>query len=337
MATYLAILLIFLMPISAESTQKDLNTKETYEDKVIRLGHPSQSKSVDPSQVVQLSWQPRSGNPKNQWPMYMNMHYLSGETIYHEHKYQGKMQVFLYRGFLSEEECNYLISRAHGKRSYIIQEDGSAKMDKKNLRNKFDLSLDTNDEIARHIEERISAWTFLPEENSKSLRVLHFGPESPKQNYNFIGNESTEQVGEPLLATVIIYLSNVSQGGQILFPQSEKSMWSDCAKSINILRPSRGNAILFFNQHLNATPDGSSSHARCPVLQGDMWCAIKFFHLKGVKLEVDPSSQSDGSDCTDEDENCTRWAAIGECQRNSVFMIGSPDYYGTCRKSCNAC
>lgn len=112
-------------------------------------------------------------------------------------------------------------------------------------------------------------------------------------------------------------------------------MWSNCTKSIDILKPTKGNAIVFFNLHLNATPDKSSSHARCPV-KGEMWCATKTFHLKGISREND-SLQSDGVDCTDEDENCPHWASLGECQRNSIFMIGSPDYYGTCRKSCNAC
>ncbi|GFP84809.1 probable prolyl 4-hydroxylase 12, partial [Phtheirospermum japonicum] len=199
------------------------------------------------------------------------------------------------------------------------------------------------DEINKIIEERISAWTFLPKENSKYLSVLHFGPEDAKQKYNYFHNESEEQVDQPLLATVILYLSNVSTGGQILFPQSESStnllqnkMWSDCAKTNEIVRPMKGNTIVFFNLNLNATPDRTSFHSRCPVPDGDMWCATKFIYLKKISADND-LPQSDDGDCTDEDDNCPRWAAIGECQRNSVFMTGSPDYYGTCRKSCNAC
>ncbi|EYU19559.1 hypothetical protein ABFS82_06G108500 [Erythranthe guttata] len=299
MATHLTILGMLLLAITfgisfAQNSRKELRTKETNQDQIIRLGNQVQSKSIDPSRVTQISWQPR---------------------------------VFLYRDFLYEEECDYLISRVNGERSYTVGVDDSTKIDA------------NKDEIATRIEERISAWTFLPKENSKSLQVLHFGPENPKQNYNYFHNESAEEVGQPLLATVILYLSNVSQGGQIIFPQSKKTMWSDCTKSSNILKPSKGNAVVFFNLHLNATPDTSSVHARCPVLQGDIWFATKFFYLKEITIGVEKEGQSrsDGGDCTDEDESCSRWAAIGECQRNSVFMIGSPDYYGTCRKSCNAC
>ncbi|KAL7108378.1 hypothetical protein ACP275_06G108800 [Erythranthe tilingii] len=298
MATHLTILGMVLLAItfgvSFAQNRKELRTKETNQDQIIRFGNQVQPKSIDPSRVTQLSWQPR---------------------------------VFLYRNFLSEEECDYLISRVHGERSYTVGVDDSTKIDA------------NKDEIATRIEERISAWTFLPKENSKSLQVLHFGPENPKQNYNYFHNESAEEVGQPLLATVILYLSNVSQGGQIIFPQSTKTMWSDCTKSSEILKPRKGNAVVFFNLHLNATPDTSSVHARCPVLEGDIWFATKFFYLKEITISVEKEEQSrsDGGDCTDEDESCSRWAAMGECQRNSVFMIGSPDYYGTCRKSCNAC
>jgi len=64
-----------------------------------------------------------------------------------------------------------------------------------------------------------------------------------------------------------------------------------------------------------------------------MWYATKKFYLRAIKV----FSDSEGSGCTDEDENCPSWAALGECEKNPVYMIGSPDYFGTCRKSCNAC
>lgn len=309
MATHLAILHIFLLAVtfggsSAYNSRKELRTKETNQDQIIQLSHPVQPKNIDPSQVIQMSWQPR---------------------------------VFLYRGFLSEEECDYLISWVHGKKSYtMLRGDDSPMVDTNDIRDDLGISVDSDDEIARRIEERISAWTFLPKQNSKSLTVLHFAPEASKQNYHYFDNKYVEQVGEPVMATVILYLSNVSQGGQLLFPQSKSGIWTDCSKSSSIFRHSRGDAIVFFNLHLNATPDRSSRHARCPVIQGDLWFATKFFYLKSISTTKD-LARSDDADCTDEDENCPDWAAVGECQKNSVFMIGSPDYYGTCRKSCNAC
>lgn len=58
-------------------------------------------------------------------------------------------------------------------------------------------------------------------ENSRALQVLHYDLEEVEKNYNYFGNESTLEQSESLLATVILYLSNVTRGGEILFPKSE--------------------------------------------------------------------------------------------------------------------
>lgn len=63
-------------------------------------------------------------------------------------------------------------------------------------------------------------------ENSHPMNIMHFGPEDNKQRYDFYGNESKLLPTEQIMATVIFYLSNVSQGGQILFPESDVSKQS---------------------------------------------------------------------------------------------------------------
>lgn len=120
-------------------------------------------------------------------------------------------------------------------------------------------------------------------------------------------------------------------------PQVKKKFWSKRREKSKILRPVKGNAILFFSVHLNASSDKSSYHTRSPILDGELWVATKFFYLRPTATGNRHTVEYDRDDCTDEDKSCPRWAAIGECERNAVFMIGSPDYYGTCRKSCNAC
>ncbi|KAE8057493.1 hypothetical protein FH972_014183 [Carpinus fangiana] len=221
--------------------------------------------------------------------------------------------------------------QAHGVKKTILGNDNSSGHVVSNWKlTSSEIPLNIKDDVVSRIEERISAWTFLPEENSRPLQVMHFGIEEVEQNYNYFGNKSTLELTKPLMAIVVLYLSNVTRGGEILFPESELGkIWSSCTKSSSILRPTKGNAVLFFTLHPNATPDKSSSHARCPVLEGEMWYATKLFHIRSISGEK-ISLEADGTECTDEDENCPRWAAIGECQRNHVFMIGSPDYYGTC-------
>lgn len=104
-----------------------------------------------------------------------------------------------------------------------------------------------------------------------------------------------------------------------------------CSEGGNILRPVKGNAVLFFSRLLNASLDEASTHMRCPVVKGELLVATKLIYAKKQ------ARNEESGECSDEDENCGRWANLGECKKNPVYMIGSPDYYGTCRKSCNAC
>lgn len=60
-----------------------------------------------------------------------------------------------------------------------------------------------------------------PSENGRPLQVMHFGLEEVEQNYDYFGNKSTLELTKPLMAIVVLYLSNVTRGGEILFPESE--------------------------------------------------------------------------------------------------------------------
>nr|KJB37308.1 hypothetical protein B456_006G199000 [Gossypium raimondii] len=159
---------------SAES-RKELKDKED-----IHLRHLVQSNVIDPSRVMQLSWRPR---------------------------------VFQYSGFLMDEECDLLISLGHGAKEGIlgINDDRAIVETRRQLASSETL-LNTNDTVLAMIEERISAWTFLPKENSKPLYVQHYGLEETEQNLDYFGNKSTWALSEPLMATVILYLSNVTKG-----------------------------------------------------------------------------------------------------------------------------
>ncbi|KAK1409139.1 hypothetical protein QVD17_35664 [Tagetes erecta] len=290
-------------------SRKELRTKEMNRENVIQLRPALPSNTIHPSRVTQLSWQPR---------------------------------VFLYDGFLSDEECEHLISLGNAN---LDKSSSNSSAEAVEQATSLDITLKTENEIVARIEERISAWTFLPKGNGKPIHVLHSWTEEAKQNHSYFGNKAMHLTGESVMATVVIYLSNATQGGQILFPEAESGssrqsnkIWSDCTKSSQITKPIKGNAFLLFNLHPNTSLDPSSSHARCPITEGELWWATKIFVLKPIiRLNKIISETRDDDLCTDEDDSCPQWAALGECERNPIFMVGSTDYYGTCRRSCNVC
>lgn len=44
------------------------------------------------------------------------------------------------------------------------------------------------------------------------------------------------------------------------------------------VKPRKGDAVLFFNLHLNAATDPRSLHGSCPVIEGEKWSASKWIH-----------------------------------------------------------
>ncbi|CAN6879771.1 unnamed protein product [Brassica oleracea] len=288
---FLILIVISSSPFCSGGSRKELRDKDNIGESYTQSNYVVRSKSVDPRRVLQLSWQPR---------------------------------VFLYRGFLSEEECDHLAKET----SEVKSGDG----DGKTHLSSSDHVLDVPDPIVTGIEERISAWTFLPRENSGPIKVRSYTMEKSDKKLDYFGDESSSVSHESLLATVILYVSNTTQGGELLFPNAEvklKRSWSDCSETGNILRPVKGNAVLFFSRHLNATLDQTSTHFRCPVLKGELLVATKLIYAKKQARK----DEEESGECSDEDESCGRWAELGECKKNPVYMIGSPDYFGTCRKS----
>lgn len=112
---------------------------------------------------------------------------------------------------------------------------------------------------------------------------------------------------------------------------------STCALAGHAVKPIKGNALLFFNLRPDGAPDRGSFLGGCMVLEGEKWLAAKRIHVKRAATVTAAGGGGGGEGCTDEDDNCSSWAAAGECQRNPVFMLGTPDYFGCCRKSCGSC
>eukprot|EP00897_Mesotaenium_endlicherianum_P005185 jgi/Mesen1/4695/ME000241S03741 len=213
---------------------------------------------------------------------------------------------FLYSGFLTDEECDHIVWL---------------------------------DEIISRIEDRIAAWTFLPKENGEAIQVLHYEyGQKYDAHFDYFHDKVNQALGGHRIATVLMYLSHVKKGGETVFPSSElgdevkDDTWSECAKRGKSVKPKKGDALLFFSLHPDATPDESSLHSGCPVIEGDKWSATKWIHVGSFD-----TVQKDPSLCEDDDPRCGEWAAAGECQKNPAYMVGTSAALGSCRKSCDVC
>ncbi|KAF6994317.1 hypothetical protein CFC21_011047 [Triticum aestivum] len=263
----------------------------------------------DPSRVVQLSWHPRA---------------------------------FLHKGFLSDAECDHMIELAKDKlEKSMVADNESGKSVQSEVRTSSGMFLEKRqDEVVARIEERIAAWTFLPSENGESIQILHYkNGEKYEPHYDYFHDKNNQALGGHRIATVLMYLSNIEKGGETIFPNAEGKLTqhkdetaSECAKNGYAVKPVKGNALLFFSLHPDATTDPDSLHGSCPVIEGQKWSATKWIHVRSFE-----NSGKQGGGCEDENVLCSQWAAVGECAKNPNYMVGTKEAPGFCRKSCNVC
>ncbi|WOL14282.1 hypothetical protein Cni_G23062 [Canna indica] len=227
---------------------------------VLLLSAPSgDGSAVDPTRVVQLSWRPRA---------------------------------FSYKGFLSDEECDHLIDLARDKlqKSMVVRDDetGRSVMSKERTSSGMFLDWRRPDDVVAQIEERIAAWTFLPEENGEPIQVLHYGHgEKYVTHCDFFFDEPNQRIGGQRLATVLMYLSDVEMGGETVFPYSDDgdiNSWANCEGAGFAVKPRKGDAFLFFSLHVNGTADVKSFHGSCPVIEGEKWVATKWIRVRAFEF-----------------------------------------------------
>ena len=266
----------------------------------------------DPTRVIQLSWKPRA---------------------------------FLYKNFLTDEECDHMIELArHKLEKSMVADNESGKSVKSEIRTSAGMFLmKGQDDVVSRIEERISTWTFLPVENGEAIQVLRYQDgEKYEPHFDYFHDKNNQALGGHRIATVLMYLSNVGKGGETVFPSSQEphvrdfdikdDSWSACGKTGVAVKPRKGDALLFFSLHPSAVPDEKSLHTGCPVIEGEKWSATKWIHVSAFEKKHPRSDK-----CTNENEKCEEWAAYNECTKNPAYMIGTKDWPGACRKACKVC
>ncbi|KAI6693160.1 hypothetical protein NL676_020870 [Syzygium grande] len=272
----------------------------------------SASSIISPAKVKQVSWKPRA---------------------------------FVYEGFLSDLECDHLISLAKSelKRS-AVADNMSGKSKLSEVRTSSGMFIPkAKDPIVTGIEEKISTWAFLPKENGEDIQVLRYEHgQKYDPHYDYFADKVNIARGGHRLATVLMYLTDVEKGGETVFPNAEDpprrrasntdDTLSECAKKGIAVKPRKGDALLFFSLTPDAVPDQNSLHAGCPVIEGEKWSATKWIHVDSFDKII-----GEGGNCTDTNESCDRWAALGECTKNPEYMVGTPELPGYCRRSCKVC
>ncbi|KAL6507616.1 hypothetical protein OROGR_023811 [Orobanche gracilis] len=173
--------------------------------------------------------------------------------------------------FLSKEECEYLISIAGPKmeKSTVVDSETGKSKDSRVRTSSGTFLPRGRDKIVQRIENRIADFTFIPVEHGEGLQVLHYEVgQKYEPHYDYFQDEYNTQNGGQRIATVLMYLSDVEEGGETVFPAARGNVssvpwWnelSECGKGGLSVKPKMGDALLFWSMMPDATLDSSSLH-----------------------------------------------------------------------------
>lgn len=149
------------------------------------------------------------------------------------------------------------------------------------------------DKIIKDIEKRIADFTFIPVEHGEGLQILHYEVgQKYDAHYDYFLDEFNTKNGGQRIATLLMYLSDVEEGGETVFPAAKGNVssvpwWdqlSECAKQGLSVKPRMGDALLFWSMRPDTTLDPSSLHGGCPVINGNKWSSTKWMHLRDYKV-----------------------------------------------------
>lgn len=182
-------------------------------------------------------------------------------------------QIVVMENVLSAEECDALIeaSRERLKRSTTINAyTGKEEVIAERASESFSFQRGETP-LCELIERRLAAISHWPIPNGEGLQILHYrlgGHYKPHYDYfppEEPGSVVQTQYGGQRVATIIMYLNDVDEGGETVFPKADVSV-----------TPRKGSAVYFRYTNQLGQLDPLSWHGGAAVRKGEKWIMTKW-------------------------------------------------------------
>lgn len=187
-------------------------------------------------------------------------------------KVSDSPEVYTCDHFISDEECDYIIkvSTPTLARSTVVDNGSKNELldDRRTSLGTFLMGMRLSDPTIKNITGRVESVTSIPRENGEDLQVLRYGiggeyqPHFDYFDSSTIGGGYHHSRGGQRVATMILYLNTVENGGETIFPKADLK-----------IKPVKGRALLFYNVDDLGKENPQTLHGGAPVLAGEKWIA----------------------------------------------------------------
>jgi len=197
-------------------------------------------------------------------------------------------------GFLNDDECDYISKTAEPRIRYsqvslMDKDKGKQASEWRTSQSTFLNS--AHDDILTEIDNRVSSLTRIPKTHGEYVQVLRYGPGEKYDAHHDYFNPSLykhdvntlkliENGKRNRFATVFWYLTDVSEGGETIFPRaggkSPPGNYGGCEVGLKV-KPVKGKVIIFYSLNAAGDMDEYSLHGACKVGEGNVkWAANKW-------------------------------------------------------------
>ncbi|KAL2512094.1 putative prolyl 4-hydroxylase 9 [Abeliophyllum distichum] len=218
-------------------------------------------------------------------------HGESGESSVNSISFQvlsWRPRALYFPNFVTAKQCQSIIeiAKSNLKPSGLALRKGETAESTKGIRTSSGTFISASDDstgVLDIVERKIARATMIPRSHGEAFNVLRYEiGQRYVAHYDAFNPAEYGQRSSQRIASFLVYLSDVEEGGETMFPYengANMGVGYDYKRCIGLkVKPRQGDGLLFYSLFPNGTIDKTSLHGSCPVIKGEKWVATKWIN-----------------------------------------------------------